>query len=77
MSGSQYECRKHGRQRTLAEQWVMEDTLACVRRRLNHADPYEEWERETREEAFVCKLSSIMHMLSDVCSARRKGEARY
>lgn len=30
----------------------MEDTLASVRRRINHHDPYEEWEKETRQEAF-------------------------
>ena len=50
----QHSPRKPTRQRTTAEQWIMEDALACVRRSLNHHDPYEEWEKETRLEASVC-----------------------
>ncbi|TBU55523.1 GLE1-like protein-domain-containing protein [Dichomitus squalens] len=43
---------KPRREKSLAEQWAREDTLAAVRRRINYHDPYEEWEKETRQEAF-------------------------
>ena len=60
---NQHFLRKSRRQKSLAEQWLMEDTLASVRRRINHHDPYEEWEKETRQEAFVRSLSLILSTL--------------
>ncbi|GBE84307.1 hypothetical protein SCP_0602850 [Sparassis crispa] len=38
--------------RTLAEQHYIEDTLAAIRLRVTHHDPYEEWEKETKRDAF-------------------------
>ena len=54
----------------------MEDTLAAVRRRLNHVDPYEEWEKETRQEAFVRRVtvSSLARLTEYI--ARREAKAR-
>ena len=37
----------------MAEQYMMEDAVASIRLHVNHRDPYEEWEKETRQEAFV------------------------
>lgn len=35
------------------EQCCLEDTIASIRLRVNHHDAYEEWEKETRRNAFV------------------------
>ncbi|KAI0371930.1 hypothetical protein BV20DRAFT_964589 [Pilatotrama ljubarskyi] len=43
---------KPKRNRPLSEQYKMEDAVASVRLHVNHHDPYEEWEKETRQEAF-------------------------
>lgn len=39
--------------RSLAEQHYIEDTIASIKLRINHKDVYEEWEKETKKEAFV------------------------
>ena len=31
----------------------VEDTVAAIRLRMRHHDPYEEWEQQTRKDAFV------------------------
>jgi len=36
-----------------AEQRHVEDTVAAIRLRTRHHDPYEEWEKQTRKDAFV------------------------
>ena len=36
----------------------MEDTVAAIRLRVRHQDPYEEWERKTRIDAFVRSFAS-------------------
>ncbi|KAF8066671.1 GLE1-like protein-domain-containing protein [Lyophyllum atratum] len=38
--------------RDLAEQRKIEDTVAAIRLRTRHHDPYEDWERQTRMDAF-------------------------
>ncbi|KAI8970573.1 GLE1-like protein-domain-containing protein [Trametes punicea] len=43
---------KPKRDRPLSEQYKMEDAVASIRLHVNHHDPYEEWEKETRQEAF-------------------------
>jgi hypothetical protein len=32
------------------------DTVAAIRLRTRHHDPYEEWAKRTRRDAFVCSL---------------------
>ena len=32
------------------------DTVAAIRLRTRHHDPYEEWAKRTRTDAFVCPL---------------------
>jgi hypothetical protein len=32
------------------------DTVAAIRLRTRHHDPYEEWAKRTRTDAFVCSL---------------------
>jgi hypothetical protein len=39
--------------RSPAEQRHVEDTVAAIRLRTRHHDPYEEWEKQTRKDAFV------------------------
>jgi hypothetical protein len=39
--------------RTPAEQRRIDDTVAAIRLVTRHRDPYEEWERKTRKDAFV------------------------
>ncbi|KAI0071307.1 hypothetical protein K474DRAFT_1669133 [Panus rudis PR-1116 ss-1] len=39
--------------RSLEEQYYMEDTIASIRLRVRHKDPYEEWEHKTRKDALV------------------------
>ncbi|KAK7048672.1 GLE1-like protein-domain-containing protein [Favolaschia claudopus] len=38
--------------KTTAEQRHIEDTVAAIRLRTRHHDPYEEWEKQTRKDAF-------------------------
>ncbi|KAJ7143550.1 GLE1-like protein-domain-containing protein [Mycena crocata] len=38
--------------KTTAEQRHIEDTIAAIRLRTRHHDPYEEWEKQTRKDAF-------------------------
>ncbi|KAF8214965.1 GLE1-like protein-domain-containing protein [Mycena galopus ATCC 62051] len=40
------------RMKTTAEQRQIEDTVAAIRLRTRHHDPYEEWEKQTRKDAF-------------------------
>ena len=48
------ECRLQRRQpRPPAEARYLEDTVASIRRRVRHHDPYDEWERQMRRDAFV------------------------
>lgn len=37
----------------------IEDAIASIRLRVNHHDPYEDWEKETKKEAFVCIRSTL------------------
>lgn len=41
-------------QRSPEEIRQLEETIASIRLRTRHHDPYEEWEKQTRKEAFVC-----------------------
>ncbi|KAI0717408.1 GLE1-like protein-domain-containing protein [Cerioporus squamosus] len=52
----------------------MEDTLAAVRRRLNHVDPYEEWEKETRQDAF--RVARKKHAQESVQQKKARSERR-
>lgn len=35
------------------EERMVEETVSSIRARTRHNDPYEEWERNTRKDAFV------------------------
>lgn len=39
---------------------MIEDAVASIRLHVNHHDPYEEWEKDTRQEAFVCPVSPVV-----------------
>jgi len=39
--------------RSPGERRLVEDTVAAIRLRTRHHDPYEEWEQQTRKDAFV------------------------
>ncbi len=39
---------------------MLEDAVASIRLHVNHHDPYEEWEKDTRQEAFVRPVSRIV-----------------
>ena len=43
--------------RTALEEREIEDTVAAIRLRTRHYDPYEEWEKATRKDAFVRVLN--------------------
>jgi hypothetical protein len=45
--------------RSPAEQRHAEDTVTAIRLRTRHHDPYEEWEKQTRKDAFVRFMSSF------------------
>ena len=38
---------------TPAERTQIEETVAAIRLRAQHKDPYEEWERQARKDAYV------------------------
>jgi nucleoporin GLE1 len=44
--------------RPIQEQRAVEDTVSTIRLRTRHHDPYEEWERATRKDAYVGSFSS-------------------
>lgn len=46
-------------QRSPEEQKELDETIASIRLRTRHQDPYEEWEKQTRKEAFV--RDEILH----------------
>jgi len=48
-----YVDRKRHSIRDPAELQYIEETIAAIRLRTQHHDPYEEWEKQTRKEAFV------------------------
>lgn len=39
------------------EERMVEETVSSIRARTRHNDPYEEWERNTRKDAFVSVLT--------------------
>ncbi|KAF8629806.1 hypothetical protein AX15_003275 [Amanita polypyramis BW_CC] len=45
--------------RTDAEMRYIEDTVAAIRLRTRHQDPYEEWEQQTRKDAFRTARKSL------------------
>ncbi|EMD36459.1 hypothetical protein CERSUDRAFT_156135 [Gelatoporia subvermispora B] len=48
--------------RTLAEQHLMEDTVASIRLHVQYRDPYEEWEKQVRKDAFrIAKEEQSVH----------------
>lgn len=49
-----YVCRRAKRLgRSVSEQHNIEDMIASIRLRVTHHDAYEEWEQQTRKDAFV------------------------
>lgn len=45
--------RRQNNNRNVSEQHNIEDMLASIRLRVAHHDVYEEWEQQTRKDAFV------------------------
>ncbi|KAJ7256808.1 GLE1-like protein-domain-containing protein [Mycena haematopus] len=65
--------------KTTAEQRNIEDTVAAIRLRTRHHDPYEEWEKQTRKEAFRTarkKQTAIQSHLQAEQDKARSLEAR-
>lgn len=46
--------------RSSLEEREIEETIASIRLRTRHYDPYEEWEKEARKDAFV-RLNRATH----------------
>jgi len=44
------------RHRTPLEERQMQETISAIRLRARYHDPYEEWEKQTRRDAFVSPL---------------------
>ncbi|KAI0929417.1 hypothetical protein AcW1_009921 [Taiwanofungus camphoratus] len=59
--------------RSLAEQHYMEDVVASIRLRVTHHDPYEEWEQETKRDAF--RSARIEHSMSRTQCRKDKRKA--
>ncbi|KAI0646290.1 GLE1-like protein-domain-containing protein [Trametes meyenii] len=53
---------------------MMEDAVASVRLHINHHDPYEEWEKETRQEAF--RVARHHHAQDRVEQRKERNQAR-
>ncbi|KAJ6611409.1 GLE1-like protein-domain-containing protein [Mycena sp. CBHHK59/15] len=65
--------------KTTAEQRHIEDTIAAIRLRTRHHDPYEEWEKQTRKDAFRIarkKQTAIQLQLDDQQDQARIQESR-
>ncbi|CCM04763.1 uncharacterized protein FIBRA_06953 [Fibroporia radiculosa] len=59
--------------RSTAEQYYIEDTIASIRLRVNHHDPYEEWEKEIKQESF--RLARTEQSLSKVERHKKQSQA--
>lgn len=46
-----------------SEERRMEETVAAIRLHTRHHDPYEDWEKQTRKDAFVREIQSCYHVL--------------
>ncbi|KAJ7160083.1 GLE1-like protein-domain-containing protein [Mycena filopes] len=65
--------------KTTAEQRHIEDTVAAIRLRTRHNDPYEEWEKQTRKDAFRIarkKQTAIQLQMHDELDQARVQESR-
>ncbi|KAF7364869.1 hypothetical protein MVEN_00357200 [Mycena venus] len=65
--------------KTTAEQRHIEDTVAAIRLRTRHHDPYEEWEKQTRKDAFRTarkQQTAIQLQIHDELDKARSEEAR-
>ncbi|KAJ7716807.1 GLE1-like protein-domain-containing protein [Mycena maculata] len=65
--------------KTTAEQRRVEDTVAAIRLRTRHHDPYEEWEKQTRKDAFRIarkKQTTIQLQIHDERDQARTQETR-
>ncbi|KAJ7851654.1 GLE1-like protein-domain-containing protein [Mycena olivaceomarginata] len=65
--------------KTTAEQRHIEDTVAAIRLRTRHHDPYEEWEKQTRKDAFRTarkKQTAIQLQIHNELDESRSQEAR-
>ncbi|KAJ7022753.1 GLE1-like protein-domain-containing protein [Mycena alexandri] len=65
--------------KTTAEQRHIEDTVAAIRLRTRHNDPYEEWEKQTRRDAFRVarkKQTAIQLQMHDELDQARVQESR-
>lgn len=47
---------------TAEDRFQKEDTIASIRLRVRHKDAYEEWEHQTRRDAFVSADLSVCHV---------------
>lgn len=54
----------------------IEDTIAAIRLRTRHRDPYEEWEQQTRKDAFVSTYidPSSLKFVDGLCFVSAHGE---
>ncbi|KAJ7486218.1 GLE1-like protein-domain-containing protein [Mycena galericulata] len=65
--------------KTIAEQRQIEETVAAIRLRTRHHDPYEEWEKQTRKDAFRIarkKQTAIQLQIHDELDQARMQESR-
>nr|GAT49335.1 predicted protein [Mycena chlorophos] len=58
------------------EQRQIEETLAAIRLRTRHHDPYEEWEKQTRKDAFRVARKDHAAMQAQLLSDRDKAQAQ-
>ncbi|KAJ7643796.1 GLE1-like protein-domain-containing protein [Roridomyces roridus] len=65
--------------KSTAEQRHVEDTVTAIRLRTRHHDPYEEWEKQTRKDAFRVarkKQTAIQLQMHDQLDAARNQESQ-
>ncbi|KIL64967.1 hypothetical protein M378DRAFT_553805 [Amanita muscaria Koide BX008] len=63
------------RSRTDAEMRYIEDTIAAIRLRTRHQDPYEKWEQETRKDAFRTAKKTLTESQTRWHDEREKARA--
>jgi hypothetical protein len=65
--------------RSPAEQRHAEDTVAAIRLRTRYHDPYEEWEKQTRKDAFVRSYQFLLRSLpfDNLSNSTRRAEHKF
>ncbi|KAF8662050.1 hypothetical protein AX16_001235 [Volvariella volvacea WC 439] len=58
------------------DQWFMDEIVAAIRLRTRHVDPYEEWEKQIRREAFRTAQKQQRQVQLELSSAQEESRAK-